>query len=283
MKLIHLTDLHFVAPGQRLYGLDPRERLDAAITDINAHHADAALAVITGDLAHWGDDEAYASLRESLSALAIPIVPILGNHDDRMAFLRHFPDALQDENGFVQGHRDAPPGRLLFLDTLNEGYTAGWYCAKRRAWLARELGQHEGPFYVFMHHPPFETGMAPMDRIGLAQRGDFAAVVAPEADKVRHLFHGHVHRPISGSWMGIPFSTLRATSHQVWFDLAARGLDVRGSHEPPAYAVVLIGAETVVVHSHDYLDSSPKFSLGAPDEQFDDRAYALSLRPAAAE
>ena len=26
MKLIHLTDPHFVAAGRRLYGLDPRER-----------------------------------------------------------------------------------------------------------------------------------------------------------------------------------------------------------------------------------------------------------------
>jgi len=83
---------------------------------------------------------------------------------------------------------------------------------------------------------------------------------------VRHLFFGHVHRPISGSWHGVPFSTLRGTNHQVWLDFAAKG-DIPGSHEPPAYGVVLINHETVVVHSHDFMDQSLKFSLGAQKPQ----------------
>ena len=32
MKLIHLTDLHLVPPGETLWGLDPFARLDAAST-----------------------------------------------------------------------------------------------------------------------------------------------------------------------------------------------------------------------------------------------------------
>ena len=31
----------------------------------------------------------------------------------------------------------------------------------------------------------------------------------------------------------------------------------------PAYAVVLIDPDTVVVHTHDYLDTSARFALGA--------------------
>ena len=41
MKLIHITDLHLMPPGELLWGLDPFARLDAALTDIAAHHADA--------------------------------------------------------------------------------------------------------------------------------------------------------------------------------------------------------------------------------------------------
>ncbi len=62
MKLIHITDTHLVAPGMKLYGLDPRARLDAAIADINRHHADAELVVVTGDLTNWGEVEAYSRL-----------------------------------------------------------------------------------------------------------------------------------------------------------------------------------------------------------------------------
>ncbi len=71
MKLIHITDTHFVGPGLSLYGLDPRARLDAAIDDINSTQADADLVVITGDLTHWGEEEAYRNLVECLSALTI--------------------------------------------------------------------------------------------------------------------------------------------------------------------------------------------------------------------
>ena len=46
MKLIHLTDPHFVPPGKTLYDRDPRIALDAAVADITTHHADADLVVI---------------------------------------------------------------------------------------------------------------------------------------------------------------------------------------------------------------------------------------------
>lgn len=112
--------------------------------------------------------------------------------------------------------------------------------------------------------------MHDMDRIALAERAAFAEVIAPYRSRIRHLFFGHVHRPISGSWQGIPFSTLRGTSHQVWFDLNKDCVHL-ASHEPPAYGVVLIGQETVVVHTHDFLDASPRFPFSITDG--DNRAY----------
>ena len=60
-KFIHITDTHLANPGSTLYGLDPRARLDAAIADINKHQSDAAFAVVTGDLTHWGEPESYAN------------------------------------------------------------------------------------------------------------------------------------------------------------------------------------------------------------------------------
>ena len=274
MKLIHITDTHLVAPGLKLYGLDPRARLDAAIADINKHHADAEVAVVTGDLTHWGEVEAYRNFLHSMRALQVPYVVLVGNHDRRAACLGELSAAPRDGNGFVQGWRDTPRGRLLFLDTLDEASHAGQLCARRLAWLAHALQEtpRDRPVYLFMHHPPFEVGVHQMDRIALAERAAFAEAIKPHRDRIRHLFFGHVHRPISGSWMGIPFSTLRGTNHQVWFDLSPDGPHL-ASHEPPAYAVVLIGEETVVVHTHDYLDQSPRFPFGKP--RVDDRTYML--------
>jgi 3',5'-cyclic AMP phosphodiesterase CpdA len=274
MKLIHITDTHLVGPGLRLYGLDPRARLDVCIADINRYHADAEIAVVTGDLTHWGEVEAYRNFRECLQVLRVPYVALVGNHDRRAACLDVLPAAPRDADGFVQGWRDVSAGRLVCLDTLDETSHAGQLCERRLAWCARALAETppDRPVYLFMHHPPFEVGVHEMDRIALAERAAFAELIKPHKDRIRHLFFGHVHRPISGNWMGIPFSTLRGTNHQVWFDLSPDGEHL-ASHEPPAYAVALIGGETVVVHTHDFLDASPRFPFSKPG--VDERAYML--------
>lgn len=281
MKIVHLTDTHLVAEGLKLYGLDPRARLDAAVADINRHHGDAEVVVITGDLTHWGEPEAYASLVDSLAPLHPPVIPLLGNHDDRAAFQIAFPGALEDAGGFVQGRRETAAGTLLFLDTNQPGTAAGWYCEERLAWLERELAALPSPAFIFMHHPPFDVGIAEMDRIGLTQAAAFRAVIEPHAGKIRHLFYGHVHRPICGSWLGIPTSTLRGTNHQVWLDFAAGDESLSFSYEEPAYAVVLVDETRVVIHSHDYLYDRGTYAarIGASAEK--ERAYALGFDAAA--
>jgi 3',5'-cyclic-AMP phosphodiesterase len=279
MKLIHITDTHLVAPGLELYGLDPLSRLKAAIVDINRHHADAEIAVVTGDLTHWGEIEAYRSFLGCMRPLKVPYLVLVGNHDRRAACLDILSAAPRDPNGFVQGWRDTSRGRLVLLDTLDETSHAGQLCELRLAWFSRTLAESppDVPLFLFMHHPPFEVGVHAMDRIALAERSAFIQAVKPYRNRIRHLFFGHVHRPISGSRMGIPFSTLRGTNHQVWFDLAPTAPHL-SSHEPPAYAVALISEETVVIHTHDYLDHGARFPFAVPD--IDDRTYALGPFPA---
>jgi Icc protein len=276
-KFIHLTDTHLVRPGLKLYGLDPRARLDAAIADINTHHADAAFAVVTGDLTHWGEAKAYANFANAMAALKIPHVAMVGNHDRRQACIDALKAAPRDANGFVQGTRRTLHGLFVFLDTLDETRHAGETCPKRLEWFAQTLAAAPAdmPFVVFMHHPPFPVGIHAMDEIALKQSGAFAEVIAPYRARIRHLFFGHVHRPISGSYGTIPFSTLRGTNHQVAFELDPAGEHL-ASHEPAAYGVVLVERETLVVHTHDYLDASPRFPFATP-EGMDDRDYALTL------
>jgi 3',5'-cyclic-AMP phosphodiesterase len=277
LKFIHLTDTHLARPGLKLYGLDPRARLDAAIADINAHHADAAFAVVTGDLTHWGEPEAYANFAEAMDALKLPYIAMVGNHDRRVACLDGLKAAPRDPNGFVQGTRQTPHGLFVFLDTLDETSHAGEMCGKRLGWLAETLAAAptDMPFLIFMHHPPFPVGVHAMDEIALKQASEFAEVIAPYRARIRHLFFGHVHRPISGSYGTIPFSTLRGTNHQVWFELDPTAPHL-ASHEPPAYGVVLVEPDTLVVHSHDFLDTSLRFPFAAPDGM-DDRDYALNF------
>ncbi len=256
MKLIQVSDLHFVPPGTRLFGLDPRARLEAAIADINQHHGDAELCLFTGDLADHGAPEAYQALRETLAGLQLPYRLTLGNHDHRDNFRRAFPEAPRDEYGFVQTVVASSAGDIILLDTHQPGQVSGSFCAKRQAWLKARLAEAAGrPVIIFMHHPPLDIGIPSLDRIGLVDKRGFAEAVASVGDgSVRHIFFGHVHRPLSGSWRGIPYAALRSLVHQVPFDLVTE-TPVPYDHTPPAYNVILLDGEDTVVHHHEFLDA----------------------------
>jgi 3',5'-cyclic AMP phosphodiesterase CpdA len=257
-KIIQLSDLHLTARGEPLFGSLPAERLAAAIDLIRRDHTDAALCLLTGDLAEAGDDAAYAELARQVARLPMPTHPLVGNHDDRAALLRHFPDA-GDGSGFVQRAIELPGCRLLLLDTLDPGHGSGLLCAERLAWLKSQSWRHASPTLLAMHHPPLAVGIPAMDQYALRNPEEFWAVIEPHRHQIRHILLGHLHRPIGGSWRGIPISCTHSPNHQVALDLVSRPPDgaVPGCHEPASFCVVLIGDDSVVVH-HQPLDESGK-------------------------
>ncbi|WP_449370153.1 phosphodiesterase [Thiomonas sp.] len=274
MKLIHLTDTHLTTPGRTLYGIDPLARLQAAVAHIARQHADAELCVVTGDLTHWGEDAAYASLRECLQMLPMPVLPLIGNHDDRGRFRAAFPETPVDDNGFVQWTQDTSAGRFILLDTVigdadPRRPSAGYFDPRRIDWLRAQLDRAQAdatPVFLFMHHPPFGVGIAAFDDINLVAEdarafGALLREYGPIRGQIRHLFFGHIHRPISGSWHGIPFSTLPATAHQSGLDFLAE--TDRFTHEAPGYGVVLITPEQVTVHISDFLYRGPQIDPGS--------------------
>ena len=204
--------------------------------------------MITGDLVHKRNDDGYRELRRLLEQLRVPARLLLGNHDNREGFARALADAPRDSHGFVQSVLTCPEYRFLFLDTYDEGSKAGRYCAWRLDWLNEQLATAaDRDVFLFMHHPPFPVGIPSLDRIGLVDAGDLVSTI-DRYDNVRHVFFGHAHRPISGHWRKISFSTLFATNHQVALDFTL-GEKPRYTHEGPAYGIVLVDAERVVVHS----------------------------------
>ena len=260
MKFLHITDPHLVARPQMLFDIDVWARLEQAVESMNSRHGDAELCVLTGDLTHWAEPEAYADVMTIMGGLAIPWHPILGNHDDREIFRATFPDAPVDGYGFLQYTLETSAGRFILLDTLKQGSSSGTLCTKRLDWLRDQLNtaRHDGVnVFVFMHHAPMATGINGLDHIGLEDPETFAAAIA-DFDNIRHIFFGHLHRACHGSWRGIPVSTLKATAHQVELTLDPDA-PLTGCLENPAYAVVLISDEAVVIHDHSYLEEGNEF------------------------
>lgn len=279
-KLIHLTDTHLTLPGKPLYGIDPEARYKAAIDHLIDHNSDADCMVITGDLSHWGEPDAFRVLNTGLERLPFPTHLIIGNHDDRDVFRTECPHVPNDTHGFIQYRVETEAGTFLFLDTVQAGTHAGWYCEERLAWLKQALDEASGSVYLFMHHPPFPIHIPRMDRIGIVQQEAIADVIVASG-KVRHIFFGHVHRPISGSWNGISFTTQFSTNHQV--PLEFRNTDEgpdepEFTYEPPAYNVVCLEPGHTVVHTCFYSLDSDHITFGdAEDTDYEMRAKGAAM------
>ena len=264
MKFVILTDTHLSAE-KSLYGLDPVARLRAAIGNINTYHADAEFVILTGDIAHRGDPRSYELAASCLSDLNLPNVILIGNHDNREAILKSPLKITTDEKGFVQGRLNSRQGIMIYLDTNIPGSANGIMCSDRLAWLESELGTvGQENVFLFMHHPPLNIIHKAMDKIGFLNSGELAEVLEPYKSNIRHIFFGHVHRTILGSWMGIPFSCMHGTNHQVRPDFLTRESVIVGSHESGSYAYVTVSENEFVINFHDYLADYFTFDLNNP-------------------
>lgn len=251
-SFVLFSDTQLVPPGQLNFDLDPAARLRACVAAINEECPQSACCVVTGDLTHWGEVAAYRVLKEELAQLAMPCYLLMGNHDCRQAFLSVFAEHSVEASGFIQYAAELGDTRLLFLDTLEPGRRGGYLCPQRLAWLKSQL-ERGGRVLLFMHHPPFAVGLPCMDGDGLSNSDELLACLWPHRDIIQHLFFGHLHRTVSGTWHGMGFSCPLSLVHQTPFDFTETRPDYV-SMESPQYCKVLLYPDRLVVHHRAFLE-----------------------------
>lgn len=237
MLIAQISDMHVQAPGQKAYDLvDTGEYLRQCVAHLNALDPAPELVFATGDLVHSGAAEEYENLRELLEPLAMPCYLMTGNHDDRAEMRRAFPGHayLPEDGEFLHYILDEGPLRFIALDTLIPGEGGGRMCAERLDWLAGRLAEApDRPTVILMHHPPFDTGIAFMDRKPLGGAKEMARIVEKHSS-IQSVLCGHIHRPIQAMWAGTPVRVSPAPAHQVMLDLGGDPSDGYLIMEPPA-------------------------------------------------
>ncbi len=240
--LVQLSDLHIRAPGELAYRrVDTATHLRRAVQAVQRLPQAPLAVLLTGDLVDDGSVAAYAHLRELLAPLKCPLYPLPGNHDDREALRTAFPEQAEPQRpgpeGSVQYEVALPGLRLLVLDTVVPEASHGCLCPQRLAWLEQALARApETPTLIAMHHPPFQTFMGSMDRIGLLQGAPELAAVVARHPQVRRIVCGHLHRSAQCLWADTLVLTAPSTAHQTWLSLAPDGGDGWG-REPPGFLV----------------------------------------------
>ena len=249
MRILHLSDFHLRGDGGLSFRVvDTRECLETAARHLLALEQRPDALVITGDLADSGDARAYEMLREALSPLSLPVYAVPGNHDrrDRMRdLLGAWCPADPAVAPYLCCTAEDGPVRLIMLDTMSPGSHSGHLPELVGDWLERTLEARPGvPTLLFMHHPPFVTGMGAMDEP--FENVDRFAAILRRAPWVR-LCCGHMHRPIVTQWAGCLALTAPAVSMQIDLDLSPEGGDTFRM-ETPGYLLHHWDGETLNAH-----------------------------------
>jgi Icc protein len=236
ITIAQISDLHIKRPGELAYQkVDTAAALARCIAQLNALQPPPAMVVASGDLVDRGLPEEYAHLKRLLEPLALPLAVIPGNHDARAPLRGAFPEQpYADPAGALNLSLALERLDLVLLDSSVPGAPHGLLDTATLTWLDQTLARSTDRLaLLFLHHPPFATGITHMDRQALRNSAELAAVIGRHR-RTRLIAAGHVHRAVLTSFAGIPATICPAPNHAVDLDLTeARAPSLR--IEPPAF------------------------------------------------
>ena len=242
--IAHISDSHVgVGPEAEAAA----EALANAVRAINELDPAPVAVLHTGDIAANGLPEEYERVRELLAPLAMPVHPLMGNHDERETMRSAFADhpGVAAADGFIQYSTKCGPVTVIACDTHDPEWYGGRLGAERLAWIESELARASGPTVLAMHHPPTLTGIYEFDaEIPLAPEDREALAALPHQPDL--IVAGHIHLPIRAMLRRTPVFVSPSVHLQAAFDLTP-GAEVRLVPDPPGYSVHLHGADPDIV------------------------------------
>jgi 3',5'-cyclic-AMP phosphodiesterase len=236
IHIAQISDLHIKREGQLAYGrVDTAKALARCVTALNGFEPVPDFVVISGDLADTPTSEEYQHLKQLLAPLKLPFASIPGNHDARDMMRAEFPNQpYAMASGPLNQSINLGWLDLLLLDSSIPGKPHGELDAQTLQWLDSALAASDGrPVLLFMHHPPFETGIWHMDRQNLRNAADLAAIVRSHR-RVQLVATGHVHRATLTTFEGRACTICPAPNHAVDLDLGQLR-EPSFKVEPPAF------------------------------------------------
>jgi 3',5'-cyclic AMP phosphodiesterase CpdA len=233
--IAQISDLHIKAPGELAYGkVDTAAALERCVAELNRLSPRPDLVVISGDVADTPTAAEYEHLLKLLAPLEIPFAAIPGNHDDRSLLRAALPQDGATPQGALNLARAVEGLDVVLADSSVPGASHGTLDDDTLRWLDATLAQSANrPALLFLHHPPFVTGITHMDVQNL-RNVDALAALLQRHPRVRLVAAGHVHRATVTGFAGVPATICPTPNHAVALDLEGR-LPPSFRIEPPAF------------------------------------------------
>lgn len=197
MLIAQLSDPHVMPRGILYQGVvDSNAMLESAIRTVNQISPRPDILLLTGDLVENSEPAAYEEAQRLLSDLAIPLVAIPGNHDERENFRACFArERYMPKQGPIHFvFDDIGPVRIIGLDVTVPNKHYGLIDDIAIGWLSEALSQNpDKPTIIMMHQPPFMTEIPYLDAY-TCHGGDRLFDVVSRYPGIQRIVCGHVHR-----------------------------------------------------------------------------------------
>jgi len=196
MLIAQLSDLHICSSGALSAKNVFAERAIEAIHRLNLR---PDVVILTGDVTEFGTEEEYKLVSRMLSRLDIPVYPVPGNHDDRNRMRAEFRQLGQLTAGYklLNYVVETRPVRLIGLDSVIPGRAEGALSQETLDFLDDALAKERCvPTLIFLHHPPFMTGIKGKDSIRIFEGADKLVRILAGHRQIERIVSGHFHRSI---------------------------------------------------------------------------------------
>ena len=217
MLIAQISDLHVRPDGELYRGVaDSNRGFADAIGHLQALDRRPDVVLISGDLVDEGRPDEYAMVRTLLRELTLPHRVMPGNHDSRDNFRKAFADhAYLPATGALHYCVDDYPVRIVAVDSCVPGKHHGHLDAEGLHWLREVLASDRAkPTVVFLHHPPFVSGIPYLDAYRYREDEPLREVIA-EASNVEAVLCGHVHRAMLRRWAGTVVAACPSTATEI--------------------------------------------------------------------
>ena len=251
MIIAQITDTHIVRKGRLLHHMgNTAKQLKRTVERLNAMDPRPDLVIASGDLTESGKRKEYDRLVDILDGLKSPLYVMPGNHDDRQKFREAFahhpylPTATPTLSYVIESYA----ARIICLDSTEPGYTGGVMDEQRLTWLRSRLQEEpDRPTFIFVHHPPFKTGINALDAVAFKGVQEFGAIVS-QFTNVQRVCSGHIHRTMQVLWNGTIACTAPSTAHEIV--LAKRKEQPLGlAYEPAGFLLHVFDEGVTVTHT----------------------------------
>jgi Icc protein len=256
LRFIHISDTHINPdPNYQLPEADHTtiQGAKALIHEINSLPFEPDFVLHTGDVVYDPDVKAYEAAGELLTQLKYPIYYLAGNHDDphmlQHIMLRHGVDDVLSPFDYQFELKGI---QIVAVDSNGPAQKPAGAVTKDQ--LARLDGiakaQDSRPLVVAVHHNVLPNDSPWWDGFMRMTNGEeFHRALLPARERLRGVFHGHVHQCSDVYRDGILYSSVASS----WYQLQCypgQTLTLADRGTPPGYSIAVVTPEQSFVRRH---------------------------------